>query len=86
MVWTQFILQGTTTTQAPKQKIFYRKIAAIAPGSYGIMNIHDDEDPKSFNSFKKLTLKRGKIEEAIDNDLSPYIPVLEDQYDETRGD
>jgi len=50
------------------------------------MHIHDDEDPKSVNSFNKLTLKRGKIEESIDNDLSPYIPVLEDEYDQTRED
>lgn len=79
-------IAGHHNHASTKAEAFLRRIAEIAPGSYGIMHIHDDEDPKSVNSFNKLTLKRGKIEESIDNDLSPYIPVLEDEYDQTRED
>jgi len=79
-------IAGHHNHASTKAEAFLRRIAEIAPGSYGIMHIHDDEDPKSSNSFKKLTLKKGEIEETIDNDLSPYIPVLEDEYDQTRED
>jgi len=79
-------IAGHHNHASTKAEEFLRRIVEITPGSYGIMHIHDDEDPKFFNSFKKLTLKRRNVEEPIDNDLSPYTPVLEGEYDETRGD
>lgn len=54
-------------------------IAAIAPGSYGILYIIDDEDMRdeNYNKFKVYVLKKGTVEECCDPFLSPFTPTVE---------
>jgi len=61
-------------------KIFIEKLAEIAPGSYGLLYVMDDEDPNGFNNeFQVFVLARGKLTKRNDTFLSPFIPVVEDQ-------
>lgn len=68
----------------------FEKIAEIMPGSYGLLYIHDDEDQSknqdNTNHFVVWKLVRGKLTEQQDHYLSPYIPTVEDPFDETRND
>jgi hypothetical protein len=59
----------------------YNLIAKIAPGSYGLVYMHDDEDKNGMdNAFRVFVLTRGVLREEKDPFLSPYFPTLED-YD-----
>jgi hypothetical protein len=55
----------------------YRWLAENAPGSYGLLYIHDDESNFD-NEFRILRLARGKLSEESDPFLSPVIPTVED--------
>jgi hypothetical protein len=57
-----------------------RKIGQLAPGSYGLLHVYDDEDPQHDNSFRVLRLVRGVVTEHADTLLSPVIPTLEDTW------
>ncbi|RMI27747.1 Imm7 family immunity protein [Nocardia stercoris] len=59
-----------------------REIGRLAPGSYGLLYIHDDEDTKNDNSFQVYRLARGWVTEHADWLLSPIVPALEDAWDE----
>ena len=64
----------------------FRWIAQVAPGSYGILYFQDDEDEKYENEFRVWRLCRGELTEHDDPLLSPYVPTVEDEHDESRGD
>ncbi len=54
-------------------------IRDIAPGSYGLLHIHDDEDRDGWdNHFQVWVLKKGSLERCRDTLLSPYIPEVEE--------
>lgn len=55
-----------------------KNIGNLAPGSYGMLYVFNDEHPKFFNEFKVYVLSRGTIEEKDDPFLSPLIPVVAD--------
>ncbi|GAK41840.1 Imm7 family immunity protein [Paenibacillus urinalis] len=55
-----------------------RNIGDLAPGSYGMLYVFNDEHPKHFNEFKVYVLARGSIQEKDDPFLSPLIPVVAD--------
>ncbi|MEF2964200.1 Imm7 family immunity protein [Paenibacillus sp. M1] len=55
-----------------------KNVGIIAPGSYGMLYVFNDEHPKHFNEFKVYVLTRGNIEERDDPFLSPLIPVVAD--------
>jgi hypothetical protein len=57
---------------------FFRWLAARAPGSYGLLYVHDDEDPKAENDFRVYRLAKGKLTEMADPFLSPYFPTVEE--------
>lgn len=40
-----------------------RNIGDLAPGSYGMLYVFNDEHPKHFNEFKVYVLARGSIQE-----------------------
>jgi hypothetical protein len=67
----------------------FRQIGRIAPGSYGLLHILDDEDPAHRDEVRMLTLIRGDVRESTETRMSPPIPTLEDAYpdnsDECRG-
>lgn len=59
---------------------FFKWIAEIAVGSYGLLYVHDDEDlrPGNENRFMVWRMKKGQVDEVEDRFLSPYFPTVED--------
>ncbi len=57
----------------------FKKIAEVAPGSYGLIYVLDDEDTENSNNFKVLVIKRGKYSWQKDILLSPCMPELYDE-------
>ena len=55
----------------------YRWIAENLPNSYGLLYVHDDEDPVHDNEFQVFKLAKGKLSEHADPFLSPYSPTVE---------
>ncbi|CAN7742779.1 Imm7 family immunity protein [Paenibacillus sp. LjRoot56] len=64
----------------------YEWVSENLPGSYGLLYIHDDEDVEDYNKFIVWKLTRGIISRETDSLLSPYIPVVEDEYDPNKID
>lgn len=69
----------------------YKKIIEIAPGSYGLIYMWDDEDglrswdkkkdeDREDNEFQVYVIKRGTITKVKDTFLSPCIPCIEDEF------
>jgi hypothetical protein len=56
----------------------WRTIGQLAPGSYGLLYVHDDEDAGRDNSWVVYTMTRGMVAERSDTWLSPVVPVLQD--------
>lgn len=59
---------------------FFKWLAEIAKGSYGILYVLDDEDieRENDNVFKVWTMKKGKVKECDDPFLSPFNPEVEE--------
>lgn len=58
----------------------FRRLGEVAPGSYGLLYVRDDEDPTGRdNEFQVLIMRRGQVGEAKDSHLSPCIPLVEDE-------
>ena len=57
---------------------FYKWVASIAVGSYGLLHVRDDEDSQrgNENKFKVWRMKRGQVDELDDTLLSPYFPTV----------
>lgn len=55
-----------------------KTIGVMAPGSYGMLYVFNDEHPKHFNEFNVYVLTRGNVEERNDPFLSPFIPTVAD--------
>ena len=53
-------------------------IAQVAPGSYGLLYIHDGENVDAHNEFQVWVLKKGKLQKRSDPFLSPYFPEVEE--------
>ncbi|MGW7331123.1 Imm7 family immunity protein [Streptomyces sp. NPDC054840] len=58
----------------------FRHVGTVAPGSYGLLHLLDDEDPRHENEVRVLRLVRGNVAEYTESSLSPCIPVLEDPF------
>ena len=56
----------------------YKSVAGTATGSYGMIWLWDDEDAVHYNEFQVFVFKRGKCFFRTDTDLSPCMPVIED--------
>ncbi|MDN3354021.1 Imm7 family immunity protein [Actinomadura sp. DC4] len=56
----------------------FRRVGRIAPGSYGLLHIWDDEDAEEGKTFRIFRLARGVVTEHADSLLSPLIPTVED--------
>ncbi len=58
---------------------FFKRITRIAPGSYGLLYLHNDEDTNGFhNAFQVFVLSKGEFKLQQDPFLSPYIPMVEE--------
>jgi hypothetical protein len=54
-------------------------IASLAPASYGILYVWDDEDENGYyNVFQVWVLTRGRVFRRLDPFLSPCVPVVQD--------
>jgi hypothetical protein len=57
----------------------FERIALVAPGSYGLLYLYDDEDGDGrSNEFQAFVLSRGQFRRQQDPFLSPYRPMVED--------
>jgi immunity protein 7 of polymorphic toxin system len=54
-------------------------LGRLAPGSYGLLYVWDDEDLDAENRFRVWRLARGQVEERTDPFFSPCIPTIEDK-------
>ncbi|MGW7683049.1 Imm7 family immunity protein [Kribbella sp. NPDC054772] len=53
----------------------FQRIAGIAPWSYGLLHVYDDEDQ---NRWITWVMKRGSVTPEADSYLSPHVGVVED--------
>ena len=67
-------------TQGSEVINLFAKVGHLAPGSYGLLYVHDDEDPECQLNFRVFRLVRGTVTEHDDQFLSPVIPTLEDEW------
>jgi hypothetical protein len=58
----------------------FEHVATVAPGSYGLLHIRDDEDSGHQNEVRVLRLARGRVTHHTEALLSPCIPMLEDPF------
>ena len=56
------------------------ELARYAPGTFGLVHYHDDEDPVRDNEYRVLVIRRGEVTEQDDPFLSPVIPAVEDPW------
>lgn len=56
------------------------RVAALLPGSYGLLYERSDEmpDPPGDNAFRVSVMRRGQISQDDDPFLSPCIPLIDD--------
>ncbi|MEE1788796.1 Imm7 family immunity protein [Streptomyces sp. SP17BM10] len=59
---------------------FFREVGQLAPGSYGLLHVRDDEEPDRENEVTVIRMVRGRLSTHTEPLLSPCIPVLEDPY------
>ncbi|MFF3068112.1 Imm7 family immunity protein [Kitasatospora sp. NPDC057904] len=59
---------------------FFREVGQLAPGSYGLLHIRDDEEPGRENEVTVVRMVRGRLSTHTELLLSPCIPVLEDPF------
>ncbi|WP_433576243.1 Imm7 family immunity protein [Nocardia brasiliensis] len=57
----------------------FKEIGSIAPGSFGILCIRNDEDPDLYNEFQIFVMRRGQTTTQKDTLLSPCVPLIENQ-------
>ncbi|MEV7017098.1 Imm7 family immunity protein [Streptomyces sp. NPDC093991] len=58
----------------------FEHVAVVAPGSYGLLHVIDDEEPEHENEVRVLRLVRGRVTHHTEALLSPYIPTVEDPF------
>ena len=55
----------------------FEAIAEAAPGSYGLLNVHDDEAEGSEDQWFTWAMARGRVQRHNDQFLSPHVGVVE---------
>ncbi|WP_433151928.1 Imm7 family immunity protein [Actinomadura nitritigenes] len=79
---SQFHISGFVNHRAGEgQEVvdLFQYVGKLAPGSYGLLYIRDDEDAGGrVNEFQALVMKRGTVSQHPDPFLSPCIPEIED--------
>ncbi|MER7823050.1 immunity protein 7 of polymorphic toxin system [Streptomyces sp. CG 926] len=71
---------GFSNHRAPEILDLFRYVGTVAPGSYGLLHVRDDEDPRHENEVRVLRLVRGNVTQHTESSLSPCVPVLEDPF------
>ncbi|MFI6875012.1 Imm7 family immunity protein [Streptomyces sp. NPDC050400] len=77
-----FIHLGGQANHRPSTDVveLFEQVAALAPGSYGLLHILDDEDPAHGNEVRVIRLVRGRGTRHTETLLSPCVPTLEDPF------
>ncbi|MFI9028227.1 Imm7 family immunity protein [Streptomyces sp. NPDC053560] len=58
----------------------FEQVGVVAPGSYGLLHIRDDEDPGHENEVRVFRLARGTVTQHTEALLSPIVPTVEDPF------
>ena len=69
-------------TMAPDLLDLFTRIGELAPGSYGLLHVWDDQDLEHDNEFRVHRMARGQVTEQADSLLSPVAPTIVDAYPE----
>jgi hypothetical protein len=67
---------------APELLDLFTRVGTLAPGSYGLLHVWDDQDLQHDNEFRVHRMARGQVTELADTYLSPVAPVIVDAYPE----
>ncbi|MFF0055414.1 Imm7 family immunity protein [Streptomyces microflavus] len=70
----------TVSRSSPDVAELFEHVAEVAPGSYGLLHVRDDEDPGHENEVRVLRLVRGRVTQHTETLLSPCIPTVEDPF------
>ncbi|SEK19542.1 Immunity protein 7 [Ruminococcus albus] len=62
----------------------FTEISKAADGSYGVIYLRDDEDKNFCNEFQVFVFKHGKCSKVRDDNLSPCIPKIESDINNTE--
>ncbi|MFJ6903297.1 Imm7 family immunity protein [Streptomyces griseoluteus] len=65
---------------SPDAVELFEHVAVVAPGSYGLLHVRDDEDPGHENEVIVLRLVRGMVTQHTEALLSPCVPTVEDPF------
>ncbi|WP_030674141.1 Imm7 family immunity protein [Streptomyces rimosus] len=65
---------------SPDVVSLFEHVAEVAPGSYGLLHVRDDEDLAHDDEVRVLRLARGTVTQHTEALLSPCIPTLEDPF------
>jgi hypothetical protein len=77
-----FILHGFRNHSQPWVQELFEISGQLAPGSYGVLYINDDEDKTYSNEMQVFVMRRGKVVRHRDEFFSPCIPTLEDNSEQ----
>jgi hypothetical protein len=72
-------------TMAPELLDLFTRIGELAPGSYGLLHVWDDQDLLHDNEFRVHRMARGQVTENADTLLSPIAPTIVDACPEFDG-
>ncbi|RJQ90642.1 immunity 7 family protein [Amycolatopsis panacis] len=59
----------------------FARVGELAPGSYGLLHVWDDQDPECDNEFRVFRMARGQVTEQRDPHLTPVAPTVLDSYE-----
>jgi hypothetical protein len=76
----QVEMQGVRNHRSDAVLEVWHALGQAASGSYGLLYVHDDEDPRRPNEWAVYALVRGKVTVNADPFLSPFVPRLEDPW------
>lgn len=66
---------------APELLKTFSRVGELAPGSYGLLHVWDDQDPEHDNEFRVYRMARGQVTEHPDTHLTPVAPTVLDVYE-----
>ncbi|GMK37949.1 hypothetical protein PCCS19_10030 [Paenibacillus sp. CCS19] len=76
-LWLSGLSGGAPTSKYDPVEIL-QTLGVMAPGSYGLLYVYNDENEHRINAFSVFVLARGSVKEREDPFLSPIIPVVAD--------
>ena len=71
------VLHGLRTHRQDWVVDIYRRIGTTAPGSYGLLHVHDDE-VEDGRRWVCWTMRRGLVEDSTEERLTPHFGLVED--------